>query len=119
MSTTATAADVRLESFEYHLDSATYRAEYDQEAVSPSLAVIVTLSEVLDIDPLELDSLYASVDPSALDELVGVRGAMNGDISVALTVAEHTITVSSHGTVTIAPPGHDRTDDRHEDAPQR
>ena len=101
----ATQAGIELESFEFQQDSETYRAEYDQETTSASMAVVASLSEAMDSEPTELEPLYASVDTGALDDLVRVSGTGNGNISVTFTVEKYAITVSSYGVVTIAPPG--------------
>lgn len=103
----ASLASAELESLEYHRDSATYRAEYDPNSTSTSMAVVASLSEVAGVDPIELDPLGASVDTDALDDLVDVRGRKNGDCSVAFTVEGYGITVYSYGLVTIAPLEHD------------
>lgn len=106
-SMTASLASAELESLEYHQDSATYRAEYDPNSTSTSMAVVASLSEVAGVDPIELDPLGASVDIDALNGLVDVRGRKNGDCSVAFTVEGYEITVYSYGLVTIAPSEHD------------
>lgn len=114
---TVSLASAELESLEYHRDSATYRAEYDPDATSTSMAVVASLSEVMGVDPIELDPLGAFVDTDALDEIVQVRGRTNGDRSVTFTVEGYEITVYSYGFVVLAPSEHDRTDDRNGGVP--
>lgn len=109
-------ASVELETVEYHQESETYRARYDRDAISASMAVVASLSDVMDTDPAELEPLNRSVDTGALDELVRARDTTNGDISVTFRVEEHAITVYSYGVVAIHPPGGDRTDDPSEGA---
>lgn len=70
------------------------------------MAVIVTLADVLDTEPGELDPLYSSVDPDALDAFVRVRNGTNADSHVAFTHEGHTIRVHSDGVVAISP-GHE------------
>ncbi|MFC7133191.1 MULTISPECIES: HalOD1 output domain-containing protein [Salinibaculum] len=65
------------------------------------MAVIATLAEVMDADPVELDPLHSTVDPDALDALVRVRTGTDGDIHVTFTHEDHEITVYSYGVVTI------------------
>ncbi|MXV60779.1 hypothetical protein GS429_01570 [Natronorubrum sp. JWXQ-INN-674] len=113
----ATRAGVELESVEYHRESETYRAQYDQDTTSTSMAVVAALSDVTDRDPTELEPLHASIDTGALDELVHLRDATNGNLSVTFTIAEYAITVYSYGVVAIGPPGHDRIDDLNEGVP--
>ena len=101
-----TVAGIGVEAVEYSQGSPTVRTQFDQEKTPASLAVIATLAEVMDVDPLELDPLHATVDPEELDALVRVRNGTDGDISVSFTHEGHTITVQSYGVVTITP-GHE------------
>ncbi|WP_433630549.1 HalOD1 output domain-containing protein [Halomicrococcus sp. NG-SE-24] len=63
-------------------------------------------------DPVELDSLHATVDPETLDEFVRVRPRTTGDTHVTFTHEDHTITVHSYGVVTITP-GHEPTAEKY------
>ena len=90
-----------MESLEYHHDSATVRTQFDQEKTPASMAVIATLAEVMDADPIELDPLHSTVDPDALDAFV--RTGTDEDIHVTLTHEDHAITVYSYGVVSITP----------------
>ncbi|WP_436348853.1 HalOD1 output domain-containing protein [Natronorubrum sp. FCH18a] len=114
---TASVASTELESVEYHRESESYRAQYDRDETSASMAVVAALSDVMDSDPTELEPLHASIDTGALNEVVSLQDATNGDISVTFTVAEYAITVYSYGVVAIDPPGHNRIDDLNEGAP--
>lgn len=93
---------VGVDAVEYHQESATVRTQFDQEKTPASMAVIVTLADVMGVDPVELDSLHSTVDPDALDALVRVRHGMEGDIHVSFTHQGHAITVFSYGVVTIS-----------------
>ena len=93
---------VGVESVEYHQDSATVRTQFDQEKTPASMAVIAALADIMDADPIELDPLYSTVDPDALDALVRVRLGTDGDIHVTFTHEDHAITVYSYGVVTIS-----------------
>ena len=99
----AKVAGVEVESVEYYQGSGTVRSQFDQEKTPPSMAVIATLADVMGVDPVELDPLYSTIDPEALDSLVRVRNRTSGDIRVSFTHENHAITVHSYGLVTIAP----------------
>lgn len=88
---------------EYDQDSGTVRTLFDQEKIDPSMAVIATLAEMMDSNPVELDPLYTTVEPDALDSLVRVRQSTTGDIHVSFIHEDRTITVSSYGVVAITP----------------
>ena len=67
------------------------------------MAVIATLSEVMDTDPCELDPLCSSVDTDALDGVLRVRGGSVGDTHVTFTHEGHRIIAHSYGVVAITP----------------
>jgi hypothetical protein len=104
----AVVSGIDVEAIEYDHGTATVRTQFDQENTSPSMAVIATLADVTDADPVELEPLHSTVDPDALDALVRVRHATDGDVHVTVTHEGHEITVSSYGVVTISQ-GHDQT----------
>jgi len=95
---------VGVEEVEYSLESGTVRTQFDQETTPASMAVIATLAEVMDTDPVELRPLYSTVDPEALDALVQVRDSTTGDIHITFTHEDHQIRVHSYGVITITPP---------------
>ncbi|UTF55321.1 HalOD1 output domain-containing protein [Natronosalvus rutilus] len=96
-----TQAGVELASMAFHPESETYRAEYDQTSVSASMAVVAVLSEVMDVDPVELEPLHASVNTGALDNLARVRDGTGEGVSITFRVATYAITVSNDGTVAL------------------
>lgn len=49
-----TQAGIELESMEFHRDSKTYRVQYDQNTISPSMAVVASVTNVSGGNPLEL-----------------------------------------------------------------
>jgi len=98
-----TVSGVGVEAVEYAPESGTVRTQFDQEKTPASMAVIATLADVMDTDPVALNPLYSTVDPDALDALVRVRDGMDGDTHVRFTHEGHAITVHSYGVVAIAP----------------
>lgn len=50
-------------------EEGSYRGKYDAGQASPSFAIIMAVSNVTELDPLELDPLYESLDTDALDAL--------------------------------------------------
>jgi len=99
-------AGVGVEAVEYQQETGSVRTQFDQEKTPASMAVIVTLADVMDTNPVELDPLHSTVDPEALNALVRVRNGTDGDIQVTFTHKDHTITVDSYGLVTVTP-GHE------------
>lgn len=94
---------VELEAFEYDDASGTVRTQYDQAKTSASRCVIATLAAATDVDSLELEPLYHSIDPDALESLVRVRNGSVGDTHVSFTHEGHAVTVHSYGVVTVTP----------------
>jgi len=102
-------SEVGVEAIEDHQETGAVRSQFDLEKTPASMAVSATLAEVMAADSVELDPLYSTVDPDALDTLVRVRNGTTGDINVSFTHAGHAITVSSYGVVTISQ-GHEYAD---------
>ena len=97
----AEVSAIGVDALEYDPESGTVRTLFDPEQIPTSTAVIATLAEVMDADPVELDPLYATVEPDALDAIVRVRTGTTGDLKVSFTHEDHAITVSSYGVITI------------------
>lgn len=114
----AEVSGIGVEAIEYHHESETVRTQFDQAQTPASLAVIATLAEIMDADPVDLEPLQFTIDPDALDALVCVRNGMTGDIHVSFTHEAHPITVSSYGVVTIGP-GHELNAENSEKEPSR
>ncbi|WP_254863892.1 HalOD1 output domain-containing protein [Halovivax gelatinilyticus] len=99
-------AGVGVEEIEYHQETGTVRTQFDGAKTPASTAVVATLADVMDADPVELDPLYSTVDPEALDALVRVRNETDGDIHSTFIHEDHAITVYSYGVITVTP-GHE------------
>jgi len=98
-----TQAGVELQSFEYWPRSATYYAAFDQETTTTSMAVIGTMTTILDCDPTELDPLYDAIDVDALNDCLQVRDATSDPVSVSFSFETYGIMASSAGTVAATP----------------
>ena len=81
--------------------SSKHRAVYDWTTVTPSAAVLEVLAVARGVDELDLAPLYRSVDPDALDALVGGRpdGRAAGPAEVTFTHEGYDVVVGSAGTV--------------------
>lgn len=97
----ATVSGISVEAVEHPPGSGTVRTQFDKEKTPASMAIIATLADLLDTDPIALDPLYSTVDPDALDALFGVRYATTGEFQLAFTHEGHAITVYSSGVITI------------------
>lgn len=105
-----TQAGVGLDSVDHDPDTGRYRAEYDGSTVPPSLALIAALSTAMEADPIDIDPLYESVDPDALDGLLGNSVAATGPVEITLSVEDYDATVSSTGTILLDPQSDDGSD---------
>ncbi|MFD1565565.1 HalOD1 output domain-containing protein [Haloarchaeobius amylolyticus] len=99
----ATVSGVGVEAVEYAPESGAVRTQFDQEKTPASMAVIATLADVMDTDPVDLIPLHSTVDPEELDSFVRVRNGANGDTYSAFTHESHAITVHSYGVLAITP----------------
>lgn len=85
--------------------STEHRAVYDWTNVTPSAAILETLAAATGADELDLSPLYESVDPDALDKLVGrqLGGRAVGPTEVAFRHEGFDVVVGSGGTVRLSP----------------
>lgn len=94
---------VEVESIERQQETGAVRTQFDLDELPVSIAVIATLGEVLNTDPVELDLLPSTVDPDALDALFHLGTTSDGDIHVRFTHEEHEISVASYGVINAIP----------------
>ncbi|MFP9190658.1 HalOD1 output domain-containing protein [Natronosalvus vescus] len=92
-----------MESLEYQQDSKTYRAQYDQDTTTASMAVVATVTNALGVDPLELNPLHDIIDTDAVNELLRDRNLPNGFVHLSFRFAGCDISVSGDGVVTATP----------------
>ena len=110
----ATVSGVEVESVEYSQESGTVRTQFDHAKTPASMAVIATLAEVMDTDPVALTPLYSTVDPEALDAFAQVRNGTDGDTHATFTHERHEIQVHSDGVITITLPEDEPLAEKHE-----
>lgn len=80
-------------------------SKYDWSTISPSTAVVEAVARAVDRDSTDLDSLYDTIDPDALDTLVQQVDSRRplSDITVSFTFADRPVTVHSDGDVVVEP----------------
>lgn len=81
------------------------RATFDWSEVTPSTAVVETVAIAANRDPLELEPLFDSVDPDALDTLVRSteNDSPDGNATVRFVHDGYEVTVHRDGTVVVRP----------------
>lgn len=106
---TVTRAGVELEPVSRNGSPEVRRFEYDQDEATASMAVVAAVSAATGVDPTDLEPLGAAVDADALNTL-GCGGGATADngVTVTLSLARRTVTVDSHGEVTVRP-AHERS----------
>lgn len=102
-----TVSGIGVEAIDHSPESPGVRTQFDREKTSASVAIVATLAEAMDADPVELTPLYASVDPDALEALVWSRDETGGETHVTFTHEGHAIGVHSYGVVTVTPLEHE------------
>lgn len=95
------------QSLDFCQETGVYRAEFDTETTTPSLAVVTAYVEALEVDPTDMDQLYDSVDPDALDGLLGRGTDTDFVVEVTFEFENRPVAVTSDGIV--------RIDDRNSD----
>lgn len=86
-------------------EAGTIRHRYDWDAVRPSTAVVEIVSVAADVEPTDLEPLYDTFDPEALDHVVRRDGAVGpwSETTVSFTYAGHEVSVCGDGEVTVTP----------------
>jgi hypothetical protein len=97
------------EEFEYLPDEGVYRAIFDADGVAPSMAVIGAISTVADKDPLNIEPLYSTIDPEALDTLFAHSSRSEGDKHARFSVEGYSVLLSSYGCITVRQSQSDRS----------
>ena len=65
--------------------------------------LVVAIAEVAEVEPLDLDPLYETVDPELLDDVVGSGGTPDLGGNVSFTYADHHVRVHASGLLEITP----------------
>lgn len=92
-----TPCETTLDSVKFSEQSGAYTATYNHHEITPSMAVIDAVAEVLDIDPLELDPIFESIDTDALNGLLS--GGEESPIHISFRFAGCDVTMSNNGRV--------------------
>jgi hypothetical protein len=79
------------------------RKQFDWDETPPSAAVTEYISAMTGREQTDFPPLYETVDPEALDSLVGAS-ARSSPVSVSFEYVGHSITVRSDGELVIAAP---------------
>ena len=91
------------ESYTHEPEEATHHFLFDATCVTPSMALIRAVAHAADADLLDLPPLYSAIDPDALNDLLSRWHAMEGDIRVELTYANHQVDIRSYGSIEVRP----------------
>ena len=80
------------------------RSEFDWTDVAPSTAVIEAIAKESGRDPTELEPLYESIDPEALDQLIRSNGANPHDhtLTVSFSFCGYAVVIQSGGLVKLS-----------------
>ncbi|MDH5020570.1 HalOD1 output domain-containing protein [Halobacterium rubrum] len=97
----STTAGYEVEAAGVDPDTGTHRFEYDSGDTSPCMAVVSSLASVLGVDAVDLEPIHTTVEPDALNALVGKQG--DESVRVTWTHEGHVVTVDGPGVVTVAP----------------
>lgn len=98
-----TQAGVGLHSVDHDPDTGSYRATFDESTTPPSLALVATLSTALDAEPTEIDPLYETVDPDAIDELLTEPDPSADPVTVSFHIERYEARLSSTGLIHLHP----------------
>lgn len=87
---------------DFHPETGSYTAEFDGDSTLPSRAILDVMAHVTDADYVDLDPLYDSIDPSALDSICRGRGKWSRCL-VQFAYDGHRVTVKRGGEIEVEP----------------
>lgn len=73
---------------------------YDWEDVTPSVAIVETVSVAADVDPIDLPTLNDVIDTDALD-MICVNETRETELTLSFVYAGHEVTLLGDGTVIV------------------
>lgn len=99
----STTCENELSSVTFRPKIEAYSAQYDQQSMSPTMALITVVADVLDVDPLDVDQLYDAVDTDALNRLLQSGSGDDDPLRISFTFSSCDVMMSSDGHVEVAP----------------
>jgi hypothetical protein len=88
----------------FDADTGQFRATFDTDRDSTSLAVVDAVASIKDTDPLELTPLQSVIDTTALDDMTSTPGAgADGFDSIRFRYENCQVTVRSGGEIEAIP----------------
>lgn len=88
----------------YDPEEGVYRIDAEAADEPPSMAIVMAMAAIQDVEPTELDPLYEAVDPDRLDSFLDVESDVVDAISLEFTYQGHSIRANSDGTIEIELP---------------
>lgn len=87
-------------------NATTHHVHYNPaEGANLCETLVLAIAEIADVEPLDLDPLYETVDPEMLDDVVGSGGTPDLDGNVSFTYANHHVRVHASGLLEITSVG--------------
>ncbi|MFC7134019.1 MULTISPECIES: HalOD1 output domain-containing protein [Salinibaculum] len=80
-----------------------YTDEFDWETTPPSTAVVEAVCTATDREVQDIDPLYESLDPDALDRLLEAEAARGADLQFEFLFSGTRVTVRADGQVIVVP----------------
>ncbi len=84
-------------------DGVESRSSFEWDRIPPSTAVVETVAEATGVDPTDLEPLYDTLDPGALDALIvsGHGEDHRADPTVSFTFAGYFVSIHGTGEVVV------------------
>lgn len=88
---------------EFDIDAERFRAVFDSDHDSASLAVVAVVATAAHRDPIDLPPLHSAIDSSALNDLFS--RSTTGEQRVSFRYEGFDVTVFDEGTIEVSPTG--------------
>lgn len=81
-----------------------HHVHYDPETViGPSESFTIAVADIADVDPLELEPLYETIDPDTIDDFVRSGGVPDVGGQISFTYEGYDVTIHASGLFEIEP----------------
>lgn len=82
----------------------THHVHYDPKtSIAPSETLVIAVADIADVDPLEMEPLYETVDPDTVNDFVESGGVPDVGGHVEFTFENYDVTVHASGLFEIEP----------------
>lgn len=104
---------IELTSMERDPASGVYRVRYDPTTTPASLGVVAAVARASSVETTDLEPLFESIDPDALDALTTDHDGRTSNLRISFDYEGHSVTVCDRGWLQIGEQGRESAEDEY------